>query len=943
MSEHNCIELMTTCSRNFEHLSETSLNILYFNIRSCRSKIDYLETYIHSLQQPIHVIVLSETWLYSWEIFNIQNYQSYHCTRDSDRGGGVSIFVRRDVSSQLILSSHKDVNDFVVVELIDERIKIMGVYNPGKNQLEFLCELDNVLSDYPKTIVLGDFNINLLDTHQRIVSDYKNTVEGNGFLFINPMTNEYSTRVSNSIHTLIDHVFTDICKYNYGFRITDSEPHISDHRTILVSVGCNVRTVEKRKTKTIISYDRITPESLALDNIASFDELTHAIRSQITQNTREISITTKKNPKKPYITNEILSMIEIKNRLYKHSQRDARYTPEYVQYRNSLTNRIKWTKRNYYNSKLAENTLNPKSFWNTLNELVHNDSSQQLHNYAIDCPSGRVTNDLELCKIFNEYFINSVDTIIAHRPSSVILPTITARDLFDFSTVTENEVLLAFDSINSNAATGYDGIPNKFLKNFKHILSQKYTEVLNGCILTSHFPSTLKIAKVVPLFKAGARSNISNYRPISVLNSASKPFERLLHTQIREFLDQHNIINQNQFGFIQKSNTLTASINFVSKIVDGLDKSKKVAAMFTDLKKAFDCVDHTILLQKLAEIGFSHAAQDMIKSYLENRVQIVKINNTVGPPAHIKYGVPQGSILGPLLFIIFINDIFSLPLRGYLQLYADDASLYYEAEDEATLIDNMQHDIELINQWCIRNCLALNIDKTLVMTFSLRGQSANIRVACENTYLKQVEHIKFLGLTIDSNLKWTSHIFNVENKLRTMAFAMKKIRPITTEDTAWKIYFAFVHPHIMYMNCIWGGTNNVHLLKLARLQNGIVKTVKKLPRLTNSTELYSEKVLALNNLNKFEIMVYMYKVQHGLIKCNIPLIRVSAVHNQRTRQQNNIYQVQSRTSMAQNSVFQKGIRLFNNLPIEIKLSRSLPVFKTRLRVFLSQQLVQNQQ
>lgn len=229
------------------------------------------------------------------------------------------------------------------------------------------------------------------------------------------------------------------------------------------------------------------------------------------------------------------------------------------------------------------------------------------------------------------------------------------------------------------------------------------------------------------------------------------------------------------------------------------------------------------------------------------------------------------------------------------------------------------------------------------MTFSLRGQSANIRVACENTYLKQVEHIKFLGLTIDSNLKWTSHIFNVENKLRTMAFAMKKIRPITTEDTAWKIYFAFVHPHIMYMNCIWGGTNNVHLLKLARLQNGIVKTVKKLPRLTNSTELYSEKVLALNNLNKFEIMVYMYKVQHDLIKCNIPLIRVSAVHNQRTRQQNNIYQVQSRTSMAQNSVFQKGIRLFNNLPIEIKLSRSLPVFKTRLRVFLSQQLVQNQQ
>lgn len=942
MPEFDSIQLTTTCSRNFDNLSVTSLNILYLNIRSCRNKLDCLESFIHSLNQSIHVIVLSETWLYSWEIFNIHNYRSYHCTRDSDRGGGVSIFVRQDVSSQMILSTHRDVNDFVVVDLINEKIKIMGVYNPGRNQLEFLNELENVLHDYPKTIVLGDFNINMLDTQQRLVSDYTITVEGSGFLFINPISSDYATRVSNSISTLIDHAFTDISEYSYDFRMMDSEPHVSDHRTILLSVNCNLRTVRNRKTKTVISYNRITPESLALENATSFDELMNSISSQIQQNTREINVNVNKSPRKPYITNEILSMIDIKNRLYRNSRRDSRYTAEYIQYRNNLNNHIKWTKKNYYNSKLGENTHNPKQFWNTLNEIIYNNSNQQSHSYAIDCPTGRVTDERQLCEMFNEYFINSVETIITHRPPSVFVQTDVVGQSFNFSTVTENDVLRAFDNINVNASTGNDGVPNKFLKNFKHMLVPKYTEMFNHCIIANQFPSSLKTAKVIPLYKAGSKSDICNYRPISVLNSASKPFERLLHDQIRVFLDQHNVINQNQFGFIPKSNTLTASINFVCKIIDGLDRSEKVAAMFIDFKKAFDCVDHKILLHKLTKIGFSPEAQNLMESYLTNRCQVVKINNSVGQPRYIKYGVPQGSILGPLLFIIFINDIFALPLKGYLQLYADDATLYYEAGNEAILVSNMEHDIKLINQWCKQNCLALNVDKTLVMTFSLRGQSPIIRVVCDNTYLKQVEQTKFLGLIIDSNIKWTSHIINVENKLKTMTFALKKLRPLVTEDTAWKVYFAFVHPHIMYMNCIWGSTSNVHLLKLSRLQNGIIKIIKKLPRLTRSSDLYNEKVLALNNLNKFEIMIYLYKVQHGLIKCNIPLIRVSTVHTQRTRQQNNIYQVLSRTSMAQNSVFQRGIRLFNNLPIEIKLARSLSSFKNRLRSHLSQ-LAHNQQ
>lgn len=287
--------------------------------------------------------------------------------------------------------------------------------------------------------------------------------------------------------------------------------------------------------------------------------------------------------------------------------------------------------------------------------------------------------------------------------------------------------------------------------------------------------------------------------------------------------------------------------------------------------------------------------------------------------------------------MIFINDIFNLPLKGKLQLYADDAAITYESTNATQLANDMEYDLNLINTWFEQNDLSMNLDKTNFIVFSLRNAPPAINLTFNNTIILQKECVDYLGLWIDQGLNWKKHILSVTNKINSIAFALRRVRKYISVDVAWKIYYGYIYPHLLYMNSIWGCSKSPTIHSLARIQNSVIKTIMRLPRLFPTNQLYSEKILPLSLLHKYEICVLFYKIINKRIKCNFTLITVSDIHNHHTRQRSNLHVVLTRTSVARDSTMMKGINLYNSLPQNIKEERSFNIFKSKIRSYLFNQ------
>lgn len=923
---------------NTSNIPLHSLNVLYMNIRSCRNKLDMIEGLIASLGKKIHIIVFTETWLYQNEIFNLFGYKSFHCVRDKDRGGGVSIFIDDNISAhELHTELHVLSNsNFLVLDLPEYKNKLIGVYNPGGNSPTFLSRYDEIIAMFPSSMIFGDFNINLIDTHEALVTNYRSIVEGNGFMFLNPLDEAYATRESNTVKTVIDHISTDLCDYKYHFTLLESDPDLSDHKTIILSIDLLKQQTMKLRTKTVLQYERIDENLLVTDQVITFADFSQRLSAVVSENTKVVRVCDKTNVKKPYINAEILKMIETKRNLYFAFKRNPALGPEYRRKRNELTNKIKLLKRNHIDSKVNNNLGNPKQMWNNLNQLIFNRQSHAENSFAININGSLCTDEAIISNCFNDYYINVCDSVIQNWSNNQIITTSRFNELFDFHSVTESNVLANIKSLNPNSATGVDGISTKFLKRFSNSYLSKYTFLINQCIAAASFPDVLKTARVIPIYKSGNKTLTSNYRPISVLNAISKPFEKCLYQQIQEYCIQHSAIHKDQFGFVPKSNTMTAVSNLVNDIYVGLDNRKKVACLFIDVRKAFDCVHHDLLVNKLRRSGFSINACKLIKSYLSNRTQVVRINGKSSSPRVIKYGVPQGSILGPLLFILFVNDIFRLPLKGKLQLYADDASLLYTEENFETLRNNIEHDIKLLTEYFMRNHMAINLDKTNYIVFSLRGKPQSIPINVNGTEIKQINSARYLGVIIDENLRWNLHTELVRSKISPYIFALRKLRHFISEKTAWKIYFAYIYPHLVYMNSIWGSAAEIHLQCIRTLQNKSIKIIKRLPILFPTNQLYNSHTLPLSLLNKYEICLFIYKIANNLIKTNLELTLVSNIHDRITRSvaNNNLYPVRCRTTLAQNGIMSRGILLYNMLPMDIRNTVNIIIFKQKLRSYL---------
>ena len=380
------------------------------------------------------------------------------------------------------------------------------------------------------------------------------------------------------------------------------------------------------------------------------------------------------------------------------------------------------------------------------------------------------------------------------------------------------------NQLDTNKATGLDRIPYKLLKLSSSIVGPSLAYVFKCCIDAEIFPNEWKIAKVTPLFKKGFKRELGNYRPISVLPLVSKIFEKIIYRQLYDYLQDNSLLNTYQSGFRSMHSTLTALLETTNNWSINIDNGLLNGVLFIDLKKAFDTIDHEIILRKLANYGVDRSALRFFASYLCNRSQKCSVNGALSSASKLTYGVPQGSILGPLLFLIYINDLPNCLDISCAKMFADDTNITVPGCTFAELEQATNSELNNLYNWLKANKLSLNIAKTELMVISTRQKflaenCSEINIQLDGHPISRVEHTKSLGLNIDDRLSWSNHIKDLCKKISSAIGALRRIRPLISQSTEVQIYNALIQPHFDYCAPVWDGLSSYLCEKLQKLQN----------------------------------------------------------------------------------------------------------------------------
>ena len=581
------------------------------------------------------------------------------------------------------------------------------------------------------------------------------------------------------------------------------------------------------------------------------------------------------------MTKELLQEIVTKNKMYV----EWKTTPithinyetvkqRFKGYDKIVQKDIKEAKRIYFNKIFTTYRTNMKKTWRTINETL-NRNKKGSNVTSLFYHNGKTLSNLEeIANAFNVYFANIGEKLASEIGENInnnadytnyisMLPSVETR--FQFKCITDNDTRLAIDKLENKSSSGHDGISNKLLKVLKFELSKSLTLIINQMITTGVFPDSFKISKIIPLFKKGDSSLLSNYRPISLLPTISKIFERILYNQLYEYFNSNNLLAEQQYGFRSNHSTEYAAVKFVDHISKEMESGNTPAALYIDLSKAFDTLSFDILLYKLSHYGIKDNAFKLLKSYLTDRKQFVVFNNQNSETTDITTGVPQGSILGPLFFSICINDLITVSDKLKFVMYADDTTIYFNIEefDQYNLQQDITKELENITLWLKRNKLSLNVQKTKLMVFHRKQkQIKELNIVINGITIERVESFNFLGLIIDEGLSWKKHTDVARNKISKVVGILYRLNNIFPIYILQTLYNSLIASYINYGLLLWGAES----YRIELLQKKAIRLITNSSYTAHTTPLIIELgLLKVQDMFKLKLLKFYYKLSSNLL------------------------------------------------------------------------------
>ena len=486
------------------------------------------------------------------------------------------------------------------------------------------------------------------------------------------------------------------------------------------------------------------------------------------------------------------------------------------------------------------------------------------------------------------------------------------------------EILSIVKKFSNKSSLDCNDMSMSIIKEIIPFVVNPFTYICNLSFYSGDFPNAMKIAKVLPVHKNGAKNEFNNYRPISLLPQFSKILEKLFDLRMEKFVNKHNILHDCQFGFRAGRSPNMALLSLIENITTSLDDHKHAVGVFMDIKKTFHTIDHNILLKKINHYGLRGIVSKWICSYLENRSQYVQFNGMKSGLQNVTCGVPQGSILGPKLLLLYINDICNVSNILDFILYADDTNVFYKHENIDMMCKIVSVELDKLSTWFALNKLALNISKTNFMIFS-NHKSMEHSISIDGVNLQKVDSLKLLGVCIDHQITWKDHITYISNKLSKSIAIIYRASHVLDTNALYCLYNAIFKPHINYCIEVWGNTYKNNTNPVFILQKKVMRIVCHARSLDHTSKMFCQlDILKIYDLIDFNTCIFMYKVFHKLV----PLTLQNKFSMSSSKKyQNNFYVMFARTRRKQFSITIKCVSLWNSLNNIVKLSSSLRIFK----------------
>ena len=700
-------------------------------------------------------------------------------------------------------------------------------------------------------VFTGDYNIDLFSSKS---DDFTNVLLSANLY----PTIFLPTRVTKHSSTLIDNFFTNTqLSWNSGVFNSD----LSDHFMIFLCI--HITNLETNKSKSFLnkqvnmsgfvhdvsclSWDFITDAS-SVDS--DCEHLTSLLSSCLLKNTNASLITF--NPKSPWMTPGLYQSCIHKHKLYKQAIKGEIPMHNYNAYRNRLTHSIRLRKAQFYEELSQRNKTNAKSLWQHIKSLLGH------------CQPSISTASFVDSNVINDFFSNLGPSTVANLPSTNTSYTDFIKPMlhsFVLSNVTLNELINTINDLNSKKSCGFDGLTSNHIKSISHIIVHPLLKLINKSFTIGIFPSVLKIARVIPIHKGGDLNELINYRPISILPTVSKIFERLIHIRLESFINKYHILSDSQHGFRKGYNTETALISTINYISKSLDNKTPLVALYVDIAKAFDSLDHQILLDKLHLLGFRGIIHKWLTSYLANRFQYTELSGCRSNLRLLSKGVPQGSILGPLLFLIYINDITTVSDLLHFTLFADDTTILAADKSLLESLNPVTDRLSIIFNWFLSNRLCINVKKTQCMFFGFDKQRLCNNILVHQCVINRVSHTKFLGVHIDDKLSWSYQIDYVCNQLSKSLGMLKVASHVFPSDVLRKLYYAYFLCHLSYGLTVWGNTYTSYLHPLKILHNRCIRLLSFANPYAHVAPLAKHlHILIFDDLYYYNVAIFMYKV-----------------------------------------------------------------------------------